>query len=179
MKRFTCCLPLLFSLSAIVHAQTDQGDWMMGGALSLNTAKKSTEFTLTPNVGYFFGRNFAAGAEMIIKFSKLGDIRHSELGVGPFARYYFELKEPVFKPYIHGAFKLSSVRTKTEGVSETETGTGFIIGLGGAYFINDNVAIDGLAGYNHTKVEDEHSYGGFIFRIGFQVHLLRREVTGN
>lgn len=178
MKNFTCCLLFLFSFAAIAHAQTDKGDWMMGGSLSLNTAKKATEFSFTPNVGHFFGQNFAAGAEMIISFSKLGDIHTSELGIGPFARYYFALKEPVFKPFVHGAFKVNSVRTKFEGTSETETGTGFILGLGGAYFINDNVAIDGLAGYNHTKVENEHSYGGFIFRLGFQVHLLRREVGG-
>jgi hypothetical protein len=176
MKKILCCLLIAVTSSAVVKAQTDKGDWMVGGGLTINTTEGASSFAFMPNAGYFFAKGFAAGAEMVVSFAKLGEIKTSELGIGPFARYYFELKEPVFKPYAHIGFKLSSVRTKAFGMSETETATGFLLGLGGAYFINDNVAIDGLAGYNHTKVENSDGNGGFLFRIGFQVHLLGREV---
>ena len=179
MKNLTCCLLFLFSFFTIVHAQTDKGDWMVGGGLSINTTKDASSFSLAPNIGHFFARGFAAGAEMQITFGKFGDIHSSILGVGPFARYYFELKEPTFKPFVHASFKVTSIRSKAFGVSETETARSFILGLGGAYFINDNVAIDGLAGYNHSKVEDNVGPGGSFCRIGSQVHLLRREVAGN
>lgn len=163
--------------SAVVNAQTDKGDWLVGGGLLLNTTKGNTQFTLMPNVGHFFAKGFAAGAEMVISSSKFGIRRTTELGVGPFARYYFELKEPVFKPFLHAGFSVLSTRVKDEGEeAETETGRSFLFGVGGAYFINDNVAIDGLIGYNHTKVENVSGQGGLLFRIGFQVHLLGREV---
>lgn len=176
MKKLLCCLLSTISYSAIVNAQTDKGDWLAGGGLSLNTTEGNTSFTFAPNIGHFFAKGFAAGAEMTIMTSKFGEVRTTTLGVGPFARYYFELKEPVFKPFAHVGFNVLSIRTKQPGETETETARSFLLGLGGAYFINDNVAIDGLAGYNHTKVENVEGNGGFVFRIGFQVHLLSGEV---
>jgi outer membrane protein W len=178
MKKILASLLVAVSFSAMVQAQTDKGDWMVGGSLSLNTTEGATSFSFQPNAGYFFAKGFVAGSELLISTSKLGDIRTTSLGVGPFARYYFELKEPQFKPYVHAGVSVASVRTKAFGMSETETAVGFLLGLGGAYFINDNVAIDGLAGYNHTKVENSEGNGGFLFRIGFQVHLLGSEVGG-
>ena len=162
------------SLSAAVNAQTDKGDWLVGGGLMLNTTEGNTSFTFNPNVGHFFFKGFAAGAEMTISTSKFGEVRSTTLGVGPFARYYFELKAPTFKPFAHAGFNVLSIRTKPPG--ETETARSFLFGLGGAYFINDNVAIDGLLGYNHTKVENVSGSGGLLFRVGFQVHLLGSEV---
>jgi outer membrane protein len=176
MKKILYCLLLSLSISVYVNAQTEKGDWLAGGSLSLNTTEGATSFSFNPNIGYFFAKGFAAGAELNISTAKLGEIKQTSLGVGPFARYYFELKEPTFKPYAHVGFNIASVRTKAFGESETETATGFLLGLGGAYFINNNVAIDGLAGYNHTKVENTDGNGGFLFRIGFQVHLLGSEV---
>ena len=178
MKKLFGCLLITISLAAVVNAQTEKGDWLVGGSFSLNTTEGNTSISLMPNVGHFFAKGFAAGAEMLISTAKLGEIRNTSLGVGPFARYYFELKEPIFKPYVHGAFSVASIRTKAFGNSETETATGFLLGLGGAYFINNNVAIDGLAGYNYSKVENSDGNGGFVFRIGFQVHLLGSEVRG-
>src|SRR5688500_11764775 len=125
MKKITSCLLFSVVFTAIVNAQTAKGDWLVGGGFTLNTTEGATVISLMPNAGYFFGRNFAAGAEMQISTTKLGEIRTTTLGVGPFARYYFELKEPVFKPYVHGAFNVASVRTKAFGLSETETATGF------------------------------------------------------
>ena len=177
MKKILCCLLIAVSVAASVNAQTDKGDWMVGGGLLLNTTKGNTEFTLMPNVAHFFAKGFPAGAEMTISTGKFGMLRETTLGVGPFARYYFELKQPTFKPYVHAGFNVLSIRSKVEGeAAETETARSFLFGVGGAYFINDNVAIDGLIGYNHTKVENVSGQGGLLFRIGFQVHLLGSEV---
>lgn len=174
MKKTFCCLLLTVSFAAFVNAQTDKGDWMVGGGLLLNTTEGNKSFSFMPNVGHFFAKGFVAGAEMTIATSRFGEVRTTTLGVGPYVRYYFELKEPTFKPLIHAGFNVLSIRTKPPG--ETETARSFLFGLGGAYFINDNVAIDGLLGYNHTKVENVSGEGGLLFRIGFQVHLLGSEV---
>jgi hypothetical protein len=177
MKKILCCLLIAVTFSAVVKAQTDKGDWMVGGGLSLNTTEGNKSFTFMPNVGHFFAKGFVAGAEMVINTTKDAEVRTTSLGVGPFARYYFELKNPSFKPFAHAGFSVNSTRTKVPGITTTRvTSRSFLLGLGGAYFINDNVAIDGLLGFNHTKVENLEGNGGLLFRIGFQVHLLGSEV---
>jgi hypothetical protein len=176
MKKILCCLLITASFYSL-QAQTDKGDWMVGGSFLINTTKRVSEFQFNPTVGHFFLKGFAAGSEMLISFTKEAEERTTSLGIGPFARYYFELKEPQFKPFVHTSFGVNSTRKKTDGQDANRvTYTSFVLGAGGAYFINDNVAIDGMAGYSYAKVENTEGSGGFIFRIGFQVHLLGSEV---
>jgi hypothetical protein len=179
MKKILSCLLMTLLVSAYVNAQTEKGDWMVGGGLSFNTTEGNTFFSLQPSAGHFFAKGFVAGASLGFSTSKFGDERSTSWGIGPFARYYFELKQPVFKPFVHAGFNVESSRSKVMGIKQTNTGRSFLVGLGGAYFINNNVAIDGLMGYNHTKVENYEGNGGFLFRIGFQVHLLGSEVGNN
>ena len=178
MKKVT--LYLLFVLfSAAAVAQTDKGDWLVGGGMSINAVKNNSDFTLQPMAGYFFAKNFAAGAQVTLSFGKVYDTKNSTIGVGPFARYYFNLKDPNFKPLLQGDFDISSNHSKTNGISTSNTVTSFFLGGGAAIFINRNVAIEGLAGYNNSKYENTPAYGGFSFRLGFQVHLLGSEVKKN
>lgn len=176
MKKILFSLLALVAFSIAAQAQTDKGDWMVGGSFVVNTTKRASQFTLTPGVGHFFANNFVLGGEMIISFNKTGEIRTTDLGAGLFGRYYFNVKESNFKPFLHTSFDVTSVRKKDTVHTITETATGFILGAGGAFFINSNVAIDGLAGYNYKKIENSPGSGGFIFRIGFQVHLLGEQV---
>ncbi|MGE5109184.1 MAG: outer membrane beta-barrel protein [Sphingobacteriales bacterium] len=177
MNKIIIALSLLFSVVFFnASAQTDRGDWLVGGQLAFNTTSGDNSFTLAPSAGYFFGKNFAVGSEITLSFSKLGDAKTSIVGFGPFVRYYFELKDPKFKPLIHASFDVLSVTDKTPIDKTTNTATSFFIGGGGAYFINDNVALEGVLGYNNTKVENLSAEGGFLFRIGFQIHLLGHEV---
>lgn len=169
-------LLLLTLITVNVNAQTEKGDWMVGGQMSFNTTSGDKSFTLAPSAGYFFANNFAAGSEFLLSFSKIEDKKESAVGVGPFARYYFELKEPAFKPFVHTSFTLANETTKVNDVKTSSTKTSFFIGAGGAYFINSNVALEGVMGYNNTKVENLSAKGGFLFRVGFQIHLLSGEI---
>ena len=175
-KIFIATALLLTVISFTASAQTDKGDWLVGGQLAFNTTSGNSSFTLAPSAGYFFGKNFAAGSELTLSFSKLGDSKTTAVGIGPFARYYFELKDPKFKPLVHASFGFVSITDKFLNQKTTNTATSLFIGAGGAYFINDNVALEGVMGYNNTKVENEKAEGGFLFRIGFQIHLLGHEV---
>lgn len=179
MKKILWSLLASVAFTTLCQAQTDKGDWMVGGSFLINTSKRAPEVTVTPSVGHFFANNLAFGGEMIISYNKIGVLKTTELGAGIFGRLYFNIKESSFKPLIHTSFNVGSLRTKDTTGSITETVTGFILGAGGAFFINSNVAIDGLAGYSYKKVENTPGGGGFLFRLGFQVHLLRREVGRN
>jgi Outer membrane protein beta-barrel domain len=176
MKKIIVSLSLLFITVISVNAQTTKGDWLVGGNLSFNTTTNNSSFTLAPAAGYFFANNFTAGSEVILSFGKFGDEKESAIGAGPFARYYFELKDPKFKPLVHTSFTVLSATTKFNNFKTTNTATSFFIGAGGAFFINNNVALEGIAGYNNTKVENNPGQGGFLFRMGFQVHLLGHEI---
>lgn len=158
------------------YAQTDKGDWLVGGNMTINTTTDNSEFSFRPSGGYFFVNNFAAGAEFLLSFSKFGDRRANSIGVGPFARYYFT-KNLIFKPMVHASFNVASESSKENNNKATNTVTSLFLGGGGAFFINKNVAIEALAGYNRSKFENFDPEGGFLFRIGFQVHLLGHEIV--
>ncbi len=180
MKKIVFCLLTVTALATRTQAQTEKGDWLVGGNMTINTTSGNSQFTLQPSAGYFFAHNFAAGAEFLLSFGKFGDEKTTTVGIGPFARYYFDLKEGHFKPLLHASIDFANQTTKIPvGGSTVKTSnsvTSFFIGAGGAYFINDNVALEGIAGYNNSKVENLSAQGGFLFRVGFQVHLLGSEV---
>jgi hypothetical protein len=169
-------------ISTAASAQTNAGDWMIGGNLRINTTKSNNEFTFNPMAGYFFARGFVAGGEFKLSFAKFGAEKTNAVGAGPFARYYFNLNNSSFKPLVHSSFTFETQTTKENGIKNSNTVTSLFIGGGGAYFINENVAIEAIAGYNRSKYENVDSQGGFAFRLGFQVHLLGdqvRTIRGN
>ncbi len=167
---------LMFITALTTFSQTNRTDWMIGGNMRINTTEANEEFTFQPSAGYFFAKSFAAGAEFKLSFSKFGGERSNAVGVGPFARYYFNLRDASFKPLIHSSFTIESVTTRQNNIKNRNTVTSLFIGGGGAYFINENVALEAVAGYNRSKYENFDSQGGFAFRLGFQVHLLGREM---
>jgi outer membrane protein with beta-barrel domain len=175
MKRLLTAI-LMLATTIAARAQTNSGDWMIGGNVRINTTESNNEFTLQPMAGYFFAKGFAAGAEFKISFSKFGAEKTTAFGIGPFARYYFNLNNSSFKPLLHSSFTVETQTTKENGIKNRNTVTSLFIAGGAAYFINENVAVEAVAGYNRSKYENVDSEGGFAFRLGFQVHLLGREV---
>lgn len=162
-------------IGIIANAQTEKGDWLVGGRVDVNTGENSTQLAFNPGAGYFFARNFAAGGNFMINYVKSGDLKTTTFGFGPFARYYFTQANA--KPLVHGAFNYISAKVKAPGnTSITNNGSNFLLAGGVALFINENVAVEILAGYSHTKYKDFEGSGGFNLGIGFQVYLSKRQV---
>ena len=176
MKKFNISLVLLMVIACAAKAQTEKGDWMVGGDLIIRTPKNNSQFALQPSAGYFFARNFAAGANFNLSFEKTGDQKTNTQAVGPFARLYFSLKNPDFKPFLHAEWNIGNKVTTLPTSKTSNTTSNFLLGAGGAFFINNNVALEGVAGFSHSKVQGQDPENGFLFRIGFQVHLLGGEV---
>ena len=175
MKKLLLNLTLLVTVT-FASAQTNKGDWMVGGSVRLNTTEANKEITLQPTAGYFFAKSFAAATELKLSFSKFGGEKTNSFGLGPFARYYFNLSDASFKPLVHSSFTIETVTTRQNNIKNRNTVTSLFLGGGAAYFINENVALEALAGYNRSKYENLDSEGGFAFRLGFQVHLLGRNL---
>ena len=157
-----------------VQGQTDRGDWLIGGQLELNTAKSSTTVQFSPNAGFFVAKNFAIGGNIIYSYNKLGALKVSGFGIGPFVRYYFT--EEKVRPFFAGDMTFEKRKFSTSLGSSTEDAFSWFLGGGAAFFINENVAVDGLLGYAHSKVTDEEGGGGLRFRVGFQVYINRHQV---
>lgn len=158
----------------VTKAQTQEGDWLIGGNLHFSAAKKNTQFGISPNAGYFFADNFAAGANIGFDYVKVGDSKFTTFSAGPFARYYAGNMEKPFRPFLHTEINFGS--QKTEGSSSVSS-TAFYLAPGAAYFINKNVAIEALAGYQNSKVKGSSSSSGFLMKIGFQIYLTKNQVS--
>lgn len=183
MKQRLFFLALLATSAFTVKAQTEQGNFLAGGNLQLNTSKNNTVVALSPTVGYFFVENFAAGAHIDLAYTKTGESpnagKSTIFGIGPFVRYYVGTTN--VRPFLDADVDFRSEKTKIgSATSTTSTGVGFFFGPGAAIFLNRNVALEGLAGYQHFAYKDQDGSGGFAFKLGFQVYLNRalvKEVT--
>jgi opacity protein-like surface antigen len=170
MKKLTVFTFFLMAFT-YVTAQTDKGDWIVGGTLSLNTAENNTSIAVSPNAGFFILDNFLLGGKLSYEYGALGDIKISTISGGPFTRYYFHGTKA--RPFGEVDLDFESTTLKTSIESKTESAIGFFIGGGVALFINDNVALETIMGYKNTKVENQQGKGGFNMRIGFQVYINR------
>ena len=174
MNRIVAVFALLFLVSYSSNAQTDQGDWLIGGRFDLNTGENSSRFSFSPGAGIFVINNLAIGGNFAIDYVKSGDVKTTDFGLGPFARYYFTTSNA--KPLVHTAFNYISSKVKGPSTSITNNGFNFLAAGGVALFINQNVSVEILAGYSHVKYKDFDGSGGFNLGVGFQVYLSKRQV---
>ena len=173
MKKIIAII-LLANAFYAVNAQTDKGDWIVGGRVDLNTGENSTQIRFNPGAGVFVINNLAIGGNFGIDYAKSGDLKTTTFGVGPFARYYFTKSNA--KQLVHTAFNYISSKAKGPSTSITNNGINFLAAGGVALFINPNVAVEILAGYSHTKYKDFDGSGGFNLGIGFQVYLSKKQI---
>jgi hypothetical protein len=174
MRKIILAIFLLGIVNAI-QAQTEKGDWLVGGRVDLNTGDNSTVIGFTPNAGIFLINNFAVGGNLSINYQKAGDTKLTSFMVGPFARYYFTTAKA--RPLVHAAINYISSKVKQTSFTSTNNGSYLFLGGGVAIFINENVSIEMLAGYANTKYKDFAGSGGFNLGIGFQVYLSKRQVS--
>jgi hypothetical protein len=174
MKKISLLLLAIASFG-MVQAQTEKGDWMVGGGFRLNTSDDNTEITLNPTAGAFVINNLALGANFSFSYSKTGSNKATIFGIGPFARYYFTQAQ--VRPIVHGQLNYISQQLKITGFpSNTSSGLNYFLGGGAAIFLNDQVSLDALLGYDHAKLKDFDGSGGFAMTIGFQVYLKKQQV---
>lgn len=165
---------LLFIFFTRLNGQTEKGDWMVGGGLRLNTSSNNTEIAIEPNAGIFVINNLAVGGSISLDYTKSGDTKVTSFGLGPFLRYYFTNAKA--RPLLQGNTNYLSRKVKTPSTTSTNNGLNFFLGGGAAIFVSDQVSLDILLGYDHTKYKDFDGSGGFAFTVGFQVYLLKNQV---
>jgi hypothetical protein len=194
-KTLFTLLVVLGSMSAF--AQFEQGTMLVGGDFGLefstekskynnqtNTEGKGSSFTLEPQFGYFVIDNLAVGGELGVSLSSWkpegsdGKSSSTTITIAPFVRYYFE--PGVF---LEGKYAIGSSKFKDDyfgDVEESKYGvSGWSLGAGYAIFLNDNVALEPMLGYQSMTLKNKTSgepevkgiTSGLFARIGFQIYL--------
>ncbi|WP_126971577.1 outer membrane beta-barrel protein [Gynurincola endophyticus] len=171
MKKIFAILVVGMSTFYSVNAQTDKGDWIVGGNLTLATPSNSTYFAVSPQASYFFLNNLAVGGAVDYTFSKAGSTKTNNFTIGPSVRYYFNLKEDHLKPLLHAGVGFGTQSTKTGNTKYTSNVTSANLGGGLAYFLNKNVAVETLVSWTTRKVKNIPAQDGLHFNIGFRIHL--------
>ena len=174
MKKLIFSAAVFLFISVTAFAQTEKGDWLVGGNITLNTAKNNTAIGLTPNAGMFILNNLAFGGNFSIVYTNQGSAKTTNFGIGPFARYYFSTA--AVRPFLQASAGFLSTKVTADSASSSTNGLNYFLGVGAAYFINENISIEAVAGYDHTKYKDFDGTSGFLLKIGFQVYLNQRQV---
>jgi outer membrane protein W len=169
-KIFTLAVVTIISASAF--SQTQKGNWLVGGSAGFSSQSQSgasgniTELSITPTAGYFINNNLAVGASLNFGSQKSGSTV-TTFGIGPMVRYYFAELGKNAKLYGQGEFAYASVTSS--GV--TNSGTGWALQAGPAFFLNKNVAIETTLRYGSVKPQNSNSVNTFGVNVGFQIHL--------
>jgi hypothetical protein len=164
------------------NCQITKGNWLVGGSASFERQRENmqgTEFigrdlNLVPNIGYFVADKFAAGIKASLYYNRIKRNQEivtnsTNLGFGPFFRYYFLPVDSRVNIFSEAAYKYS-IDFHTHEQSEFDFATG------PALFFNSSVGLELTANYSYIKgtisnVTDK----AILFAIGFQVHLEKLE----
>lgn len=173
------------TLALTARAQIQRGYYLIGGDLagfSLGLSDgKPFNMSITPKVAWFTTDKLAVGGFVDIGLSTAeGAGTTFNYGVGPLARYYFGAADVSTSTtsarrssrfFLEGTVGLQGVNVS--GGSSTN-GLGIGIGPGLAYFVTDNIALEGLLKY--TKAFGFGNDGGaslLQLGVGFQIYLPR------
>ena len=207
-RRFITATLLMLLFSAVVSAQVEKASWLFGGSSNLefdastekmksgsttNEVSKYTDFDFRPQVGYFVIDKLPVGIFMDISLDKQkmsqseDEYTWTSFVLGPFARYYITNLDG-FMPFAQvsagiGAGKNSYTYSGNTSDSKYTTFS-FGIGIGGTYFVTENVGFDLLIGYrgDQEKYKNEspdrseteettYKYGGVGLNLGIIVSL--------
>jgi len=175
---FTVILICIIFFSSF--SQIKEKTYLAGGGLSLSyidishKENNSFNFSISPDAGYMFTDAFGMGLSLLYSISNSDDYKENNLGIGPYARYYFN-KEMV-SPFLTGIFEYEKKTTHYNGEKKINNSyLGAAFGPGIAFFINNHVSLEAMLTYKHLVAKDK---GGGAYKknnldliIGFQVYL--------
>ncbi|MCR9101025.1 MAG: outer membrane beta-barrel protein [bacterium] len=196
---------------------TSQGNFMMGGTLGFSTADsnvkieadgasvdnegtRSTQFNISPRIGYFVTNNFALGIGMDYTLNRLREPvdlsdpqtdyeteYDSDLLFGPFGRVYFPIAEDKAF-FLQGNFGFGSSQDRIRVGDDPQTTSTDVLaasfGPGFTIFSSDGIGIEAIVKYNWARSNASFEYQGtrnetttytnqLDFSIGFQVYFTR------
>lgn len=211
-KKLLVTAVIWLGVASFAFAQVEKGNWFLGGSsnLEFNSDKEKVkidnttndratylDFDFRPQIGYFVIDKLPVGIAMDISLDKtkdeINDWEHTwnDFIIGPFVRYYITDLDG-FMPFAEVSLGIGAGKeTSNYGGGSDEdvreyNAFNFKVGIGGTYFITENVGFDLFIGYrrNQNTYKDEfggdrasgdgdvtYSYGGLDFNLGFVISL--------
>jgi hypothetical protein len=182
MKKFILLLlPACISFN-IANSQITKNNWLVGGTGRLSFQKetlnssdvKGFKIDLSPNVGYFFVDKFAGGIRARLAYDKVkfrgGVSKTTQLGIGPFLRYYFLESGKRVNLFAETAYQYLN-NSGNGGITSNSANT-FTFSAGPVLYFNTSVGIEFTVNYELYNTKDANtSAKTFFLGIGFQIHL--------
>jgi outer membrane protein len=135
-------------------------------------------FNLSPKVGFFMVENGLLGIDLTFLYMKEedDDAAITEVGVGPFFRYYFPA-EKVVRPFVHAQAGIGQVSFGEGDEFKTST-MSYNLGAGGVFFLSEKVSFDLMFGYYRKQLKEKSSddnsrvlLGSFGLAAGLSIFL--------
>ena len=211
MKKIVCLMALVFSfLSFSTFAQTEKGKFLLNGAtrvmishggekdkyVSSTEKYRNSDFCMSTAAGYGIIDNLFAGLFLdfetwMSRAKEDGnyDNKGIDLTIGPWVRYFI-VDLDGFKPYAQAGVGFgvynswNRVHPDGDWSKYKESIFTYRAGVGGTYFINDFVGLDGFMGFNHESYkhkldddqdradsENKYVYNEFVIDLGIVIML--------
>ncbi len=175
----------------ISFGQVQKGTWLTGGNIIMNLTDYHSEFSLTPDIGYFLKNSLCTGvfSEISSNKYKTDDTRDFQFSFGPLLRYYFSFGKFAAFPECKASYGLLKTHyTDWDGSAAKTNGNILKVkpGIGLAFFITSNVSVETLFSYywekrNYQMMEQSSAYDykdyerGFNFSAGLHAYIQRKE----
>jgi outer membrane protein W len=180
-------LSFSLALTATAFTQINKGQFIIGGSMNLestennssrNETYKSTNYFISPNIGYFIINKMAIGMKLDFKSynSKSQNLKTHQINtsISPFLRYYFLPLQRKVNAFIDVGY----IHEKSKWSSDSNPGyfvkaKGYYFSGGPTIFLTDQIAIEFTLGYKHTKSADigDTEVNKLSSGFGLQIHF--------
>lgn len=171
MKRI---LTLLFIFSSIFigHAQIQKGSLLLDGQFNIGSSvgQEDNVFSVNvaPAVGVFLSDRFVLGAGLGVGYGNIGGFDGGSLAIAPFARHYFS--GDINKPIRWFATAGTGINFLF-GDTDSDPIYSLNLGVGVNYFLNKQVALEGILGYVNQDLGGSPRSNLISLRLGLQLFL--------
>ena len=181
MKKILLGFALLtFAVATQAQDGFSKGNIFVSGGIGIsstnekNSDTKTSDFAVTPSLGYMVSDNLAVGIGLGIGSSKTTvagttESEASAMNVGGFARYYFAPKSN-FTMFGHLGVNYNSENDKTNEVKTT--GMDIFVAPGFNYWVSKRLALEaviGKIGYRSSKTDIDGDDGSTGFGLGIDL----------
>lgn len=163
-------------LFGMANAQLQKGNWMVGSDLMGMKFTNGLDIRVNPKAAYFIHDRWAIGAGVALSVQKPNGTSTTQTNwsIAPFTRYYFTSTE-IDSMLKNGAFfgeGSAGFGGNNSSGGDTTNGVQLGIGAGYAYFITNNVSVEGLLKLGTTVGGGNKSGDADLtLGVGFNIYL--------
>jgi hypothetical protein len=186
------CGLLVILVYGQTQAQTEQGNWLLGGSGSFQHLKQSVNLTsnqiqLYPKGGFFVMNHLVVGLMPSVEISIVGKDNRTasspstySLSIGPFARYYYPVSSSI-SLFAEAYATYGTHYTRPKSNMANSALYAWRIGPGVAFFLSPAASLDISVGYGQKNsvsriTGENYTYKTSItdIQLGFSTYLKKK-----